>query len=106
MNCGVDLCGPVWVKISGERNIRAKKGYIVLLICFVTRAVHIEVVSDLTAEAFYAAFKRLIARVGNVKRLYCDNGTNFVGTKNILNLESETAIKLSNNTTKIFVKNY
>lgn len=95
-NCGVDLCGPVWVKVSGERHIRAKKGYIVLFICFATKAVHIEIVSDLTAEAFYAAFKRLIARVGNVKRLYYDNGTNFVGTKNILNLESETAIKKYN----------
>lgn len=92
----VPICVPIWVKISGERHVRAKKRYIVLFICFSTKAIHIEVVSDLTSEALYAAFKRMIARRGNVRNLYCDNGTNFVGTRNILQLESEKAIKQFN----------
>lgn len=40
---------------------------------------HIELVSDLTTEAFLASFKRFIARKGKPVCIYSDNGTNFVG---------------------------
>lgn len=45
----------------------------------VTRAVHIEAVSDLTTQGFLAAFKRFVARRGHCTDLFSDNGTNFVG---------------------------
>lgn len=80
------------IKISGERNIRAKKGYVIIFICLSSKAVHLEVVSNQTSDAFLAAFKRLINRRGNVSRLYSDNGTNFTGSKTILDLDSEAAI--------------
>ncbi|XP_022837004.1 uncharacterized protein LOC111364391, partial [Spodoptera litura] len=44
-----------------------------------TRAVHIEVVSDLTTEGFLAAFKRFVSRRGHCRHIWSDNGTNFVG---------------------------
>lgn len=71
----------------------AKKGYVIIFICLSTKAVHLEVVSDQSSEAFLAAFKRLIARRGNVNRLYSDNGSNFIGTQTILELDSEAAIR-------------
>ena len=43
------------------------------------KAVHIELVSDLTTDAFLAALKRLFARRGKVQDMYSDNATNFVG---------------------------
>ena len=43
------------------------------------KAVHIEVVSDLTMEAFLAAFSRFVARRGLFLRVYSDNGTTFKG---------------------------
>lgn len=43
------------------------------------KAIHLEVVSDLTADAFLAALKRFIARRGLPSEIYSDNGTNFVG---------------------------
>lgn len=43
-----------------------------------TRAIHIEAVSDMTAEAFIAAYRRFVARRGAEKHIYSDNGTNFV----------------------------
>lgn len=43
------------------------------------KAIHVELVSDLNAEAFIAAFKRFIARRGVCSDIFSDNGTNFVG---------------------------
>lgn len=91
-NTGTDLCGPVFLRMMSGRGIKTQKGYIVIFICMSTRAIHIELVTDLTSEAFIAAFKRLIGRRGNVLNLYCDNGTNFIGAKKILMLESEQAM--------------
>ncbi|XP_011686447.1 PREDICTED: uncharacterized protein LOC105449144 [Wasmannia auropunctata] len=48
-------------------------------------AVHIELVADLSSEAFLGALKRFIARRGKVSCLYSDNGTNFVGASRELN---------------------
>lgn len=90
---GTDLCGPVQMKMSTGRGQRVQKGYIVIFICMSTRAIHIEIVSDLSAEAFIAAFKRFVGRRGNVEILYSDNGLNFVAANKILQLESEQAIK-------------
>ena len=39
------------------------KGYIALFICYST-SIHLELVTDYTAEGFIAAFKRFIARQG------------------------------------------
>lgn len=44
-----------------------------------TKATHLEVVSDLTTEAFLNAFKRFISRRGKPSDIFSDNGTNFVG---------------------------
>ncbi|XP_033314658.1 uncharacterized protein LOC117213421 [Bombus bifarius] len=48
------------------------------------KAVHIELVGDLTSEAFIAALRRFIARRGFCVTIYSDNGTNFVGANNEL----------------------
>ena len=47
--------------------------------CFSSRAVHIEVASDYTADAFLATFRRFVSRKGLCLHLYSDCGTNFVG---------------------------
>lgn len=92
LHTGTDLAGPIQLKMSNLRGCKTQKGYIVIFICLSTRAVHIEVVTDLSAEAFIAAFKRLIGRRGNVATLYSDNGTNFVGASKILELENKQAV--------------
>jgi hypothetical protein len=45
-----------------------------------TKAIQLELVSNLTAEAFIAALRCFIARKGLIDHLYSDNGSNFVGT--------------------------
>ncbi|KAG8232856.1 hypothetical protein J437_LFUL012660 [Ladona fulva] len=48
------------------------------------KAVHIEVVTDLTSEAFIAALTRFVSRRGLCLNLYSDCGTNFLGASSHL----------------------
>ncbi|XP_055615326.1 uncharacterized protein LOC129761617 [Toxorhynchites rutilus septentrionalis] len=81
---GVDYCGPVYLKPT-HRRATSRKAYIAVFVCFSTKAVHLELVCDLTTEAFVAALRRFVARRGLPMEVHSDNGTNFVGAKNILN---------------------
>lgn len=74
---GVDLAGPLVLK-NGD------KVWIVIFTCAVYRAVHFELVSDISTQSFLLALRRFIARRGRVKSIYSDNGTNFVGSSNEL----------------------
>ncbi|GFS94155.1 integrase catalytic domain-containing protein [Trichonephila clavipes] len=42
-------------------------------------SIHIEIVSDLTSDAFIATLKRFFSRRGKCAKLYSDNGKTFVG---------------------------
>ncbi|XP_073959790.1 uncharacterized protein [Choristoneura fumiferana] len=79
LNSGVDYAGPIMLRTSKGRGHKAYKGYICLFVCMVTKALHIEVVSDLTSRGFLESFKRFVARRGHCANLYSDNGSNFVG---------------------------
>lgn len=76
---GVDYAGPIQIRTSRGRGHKSYKGYICLFICFATKAVHLEAVSDLSTQGFLAAFRRFVARRGHCAHLWSDNGTNFVG---------------------------
>uniref|UniRef100_A0A2A4K9T0 Integrase catalytic domain-containing protein n=1 Tax=Heliothis virescens TaxID=7102 RepID=A0A2A4K9T0_HELVI len=83
-NTGVDFTGHVDIKINKGRGVKTCKAYIAIFICMVTKAVHLELVSDLTTQTFLAAFKRMCARRGTPKHMFSDNGTNFVGAAKLL----------------------
>ncbi|XP_033180022.1 uncharacterized protein LOC105681646 [Bombus impatiens] len=83
-NVGVDYCGPFYIKEKRERNRRQVKVYVAIFICLAAKAVHIELVGDLTSEAFIAALRRFIARRGFCSALHSDNGSNFIGANNDL----------------------
>lgn len=88
-NTGVDYCGPFWIhyKVRGKQ---ATKAYLAVFCCFATKAVHLELVSDLTTDGFIGALRRFVSTRGRCKNLYCDNATNFVGARNQLNELRET----------------
>ncbi|XP_062538295.1 uncharacterized protein LOC134206587 [Armigeres subalbatus] len=75
---GVDYAGPVFVR-EGKHKPKVVKAYISLFVCLTTKGIHLELVSDLTTDAFLAALDRFINRRGFVRKLFSDNGTNFVG---------------------------
>ncbi|XP_033363319.1 uncharacterized protein LOC117241540, partial [Bombus vosnesenskii] len=84
INVGIDYCGPFYIKERKDRNRRKIKVYVAIFVCLAVKAVHIELVSDLTSEAFIAALRRFIARRGFCVTISSDNGTNFVGANNEL----------------------
>ncbi|XP_055590957.1 uncharacterized protein LOC129743040 [Uranotaenia lowii] len=81
---GIDYCGPVFIK-SPNRRAGPTKGYVALFVCFRTKAVHIELVGNLTTDAFLAALRRFMSRRGYPQHIYSDNATNFCGAKSELN---------------------
>lgn len=81
---GTDFCGPYHVTLGKARGCKSQKAYICLFVCFATKAVHLELVSDLSSEAFLAALRRFIARRGRCSVIHSDCGTNFVGANNYL----------------------
>ncbi|UYV77665.1 hypothetical protein LAZ67_15001849 [Cordylochernes scorpioides] len=74
---GVDLAGPIITRPMLKRSKILFKTYIVLFICFTTKAIHLEVVSDLTAEAFIATLRRFTSRRSLSSDIFSDNATNF-----------------------------
>lgn len=80
--CAVDFAGPIYVKDGVRRKCQTVKTYICVFVCLAVRAVHIELVNDLTTDSFLNALKRFISRRGKPSDIYSDNGLNFVGANN------------------------
>ena len=61
------------------------KAYIALFSCCVTRAIHLELVEDLSADAFRRALRRFVARRGAPSLIVSDNAKTFQATEKALN---------------------
>ncbi len=81
---GMDYAGPLLIKKGHTRKPVIIKCYVCSFVCFTTKAVHLELVPDLTTEAFLACFRRFISRRGLPTDVFSDNGSNFVGASNDL----------------------
>lgn len=79
----MDYSGAIMLRSSKGRGQHATKGYISVFVCLSTKAVHIEIVSDLTSAAFIAAYKRFTGRRGVCSDIYSDNATNYVGAATV-----------------------
>ena len=81
---GIDYAGPFKLKMGHVRKPCFVTAHVAVFLCFTTRAVHLELVSDETTEAFIAALRRFIGRRGCPHTIHSDNGGNFQGAKNDL----------------------
>ncbi|XP_055923279.1 uncharacterized protein LOC129953816 [Eupeodes corollae] len=91
-NIGIDFAGPFTIRNYYGRKCRLEKGYACLFVCFATKAIHLEAVSDLSTPAFLASFTRFVARRGFPAKVYTDNGTNFVGASKLLMADFQQAL--------------
>ena len=73
----VDYAGPLTLKIGTIRRPTYCKAYIAIFVCLATESCHIELVSDLTAEAFLSALRRFVSRRGKPIQIWSDNATCF-----------------------------
>ncbi|WKX89443.1 hypothetical protein Q1695_008809 [Nippostrongylus brasiliensis] len=79
-NVGLDYLGP----ITAIRDGITGKTWICLITCMATRAIHLEVVLDNSAQEFLLAFRRFVARRGAPRIIYSDNSTTFHAAENII----------------------
>lgn len=89
--CGVDYAGPFQLKDGKYRNRKIIKGYACVFICMSTKAIHLELVTEMTSKGFINALERFVSRRGCCQHIYSDNGTNFVGANNELSKISHIA---------------
>ena len=75
---GLDCFGPFMIK-QGRKEV---KRYCCIFTCLNTRAVHLEMLQTMETDSFLNAFNRFVARRGLPKKVWSDNGTNFVGGRN------------------------
>lgn len=92
LNCYVDYAGPVLVADRKGRGCKLTKSYMCIFVCAAVKAVHLELVTDLSTDAYMAALNRFVARRGKPRSITSDNGTNFVGSSN----EIRTFLRSSN----------
>ncbi|GFQ82189.1 integrase catalytic domain-containing protein [Trichonephila clavata] len=83
---GIDFDGPVNIECLKPRDTT----YIALFTCATTRALHIELVSDLTTDKFLLALQRFVGRRGLPNTIYTDNATTSLTTNKELILLWQT----------------
>ena len=76
----LDLFGPYCVRDSVKRRTK-KKIWGVVFSCMASRAIHADLVEDLSTEGFLKAYHRFTALRGHPRKLWSDLGSNFVGAK-------------------------
>nr|XP_027222258.1 uncharacterized protein LOC113814400 [Penaeus vannamei] len=88
-NVGVDASGPWTIMTHRTRGGSANsKRWAILFTCLTTRAIHIELVEEMSSSAFINALKRFEALRGKVKLYRSDRGTNFVGATDSLKIDA------------------
>ena len=80
---GIDFTGAMYVKKEGV--VDEFKVYVCLFTCASTRAIHLEVVTDLTETTFLQAFQRFAARRSLPRLVISDNASTYTAAAKELN---------------------
>ncbi|XP_063989736.1 uncharacterized protein LOC135168999 [Diachasmimorpha longicaudata] len=84
LHTGVDYAGPMPILKWRPTNAQPAAVHIAVFVCLSTSAVHLELVTRQSTDAFIAAFKRFTGRRGIPQVMYSDNGSNFEGAAGVL----------------------
>lgn len=83
-NTSVDLAGPYETK-QGRGKVRAKR-WVVVYTCMTTRATTLDIVFGADTDSFLRSLQRFVNRNSKPSVMRSDNGTNFVGAKNEIDM--------------------
>ncbi|KAI3351360.1 hypothetical protein L3Q82_005904 [Scortum barcoo] len=87
---GLGMFGPWEVSTRRTRGGQAnRKRWAILFTCLCARAVHVEIVEEMSSSSFINAFRRFVALHGPVKQLRSDCGTNFIGACREMGITTE-----------------
>ena len=90
-NVGVDHTGSFTIR---DQQGRKTKAYICLFVCATTRAVHLEVVDNLTTTSFIMCLRRLAASKGVPSLILSDNHKTFiVGETFLLEMQQDPDVQ-------------
>ncbi|XP_015767737.1 PREDICTED: uncharacterized protein LOC107346459 [Acropora digitifera] len=78
---GIDFAGPLFVKTKTGEMV---KSYLALFTCCVTRALHLDLVADLTATTFLRWLRRFAARRGTPSLIISDNAKTFKASAKVV----------------------
>ena len=78
---GIDFAGPLFIKVCADCS---NKVYVALFSCCVTRAIHLELVRDLSADTFSRSLRRFAARRGTPSLIVSDNAKTFKASQKAL----------------------
>lgn len=81
------MCLVPWKSLQEDSEVALQmliKRWGLIFTCLSSRTIHIELLETLEASSFICALRRFLAFRGPVKKLRCDQGTNFVGGKSQL----------------------
>ena len=92
---GVDFAGALYVQ-QGRDEVKV---YICLFTCATTRAIHLEVVTDLSTETFLLAFRRFTSRKGLPQIVISDNASTYLSAAEELT-ELFNSVDLANTLSK------
>ena len=84
---GLDYLGPFYVKIYTEDSNQpaVKKVWVCLFTCVAVRAIHLELIEDLSAQEFLLGLRRFIARRGMPRQIVSDYAKQFKTARVVLN---------------------
>ena len=98
---GIDFAGPLFVKDLKSKDMH--KAHIAIFSCCVTRAIHLKLVNDLSAETFRRTLRRFAACRGTPCLIVTDNAKTFKAAAKALNkLQSHPEMK--NELDKLHIK--
>ena len=85
----IDLFSPYTIKDEVQKRT-SSKAYGVLFNCLSTRAVHVDLASDYSADKFLMVFRRFVSIREYLSKMYSDNGPQLIASsKELSNMTKE-----------------
>ena len=74
---GVDFFGPYTIRAEVQKRIRGKR-FGVIIVCFVSKAVYVDISHDYSTDAFLQVLRRFATLRGWPRKIWSDNGFQLV----------------------------